>query len=171
MPKPNTERELSFYSVGQGHHSILEGLHNADREVEHVWEGIQGHLDLLDHETPVEIKTTRSFRHDINCHWIIQLAFYCAMRGVNRGKLIVLYLFPERATKKKPNPSADMIETFNIDFPDIERIRQELLRRRDLLTKALEANNPTLAPTVRNDPESNWLCRNCAYRVECDTQQ
>jgi len=117
---------------------------------------------------PIECKTTRSFKRDIKSHWIRQLAYYCAIENKPAGKLIILYLFSQRATKKNPNPSPDMIETYNIEFPDIEAVRRDLLERRDAFVKALDAKNPALAPNVRSDPENSWLCRNCQYRTECD---
>jgi CRISPR/Cas system-associated exonuclease Cas4 (RecB family) len=166
-PKPNTERELSYFSAGRGHHDILEGLHGAEREVEREWNEVQAHYDLLD-KTVLEIKTTRSFKRDIKPHWIRQLAYYCAIENQTTGKLVILYLMPVRATKKNPNPSPDMIETYTISFPDIDAVRRDLLERRDQLLKALDAKNPALAPNVRSDPENSWLCRNCQYRTECD---
>ncbi len=169
-PKPNTERELSFFSAGRGHHDILEGLHGAEREVKREWNDIQAHYDLLD-KTVLEIKTTRSFKRGIKPNWIRQLAYYCAIENQTQGKLIILYLMPIRATKKNPNPSSDMIETYTITFPNIDIIRRDLLERRDILVKALDAKNPVLAPNVRNDPDNNWLCHGCQYRTECTTTE
>jgi len=168
FPKPNSERELSYFSAGRGHHDLLEGLHGAEREVKREFEGIQAHYDLLERVIPTEIKTTRSFKRGIKSHWIRQLAYYCAIEKTATGKLIILYLFSQRATKKNPNPSPDMIETYNIEFPDIEAVRRDFLERRDAFVKALDAKNPALAPNVRSDPEDSWLCRNCQYRTECD---
>jgi CRISPR/Cas system-associated exonuclease Cas4 (RecB family) len=169
-PKPNTERELSYFSAGRGHHDVLEGLHGAEREVEREWSEIQAHYDLLD-KTVLEVKTTRSFKRDIKAHWIRQLAYYCAIENQSVGKLIILYLFSQRATKKNPNPSPDLIETYTITFPDLDVIRRDLLQRRDLLIKALDAKNPVLAPGVRSDAENSWLCRNCSYKTECDASE
>lgn len=167
-PKPNGERELSFFSVGRGHHGILQGLHGSESEVEREWQSIRAHFDLLD-RVPIEIKTTRSFRRDLKAHWIRQLAYYLAIENTPSGKLIVLYLFPRRGTKDNRSTSPDLIETYEVTFRDLHEIRQDLLKRRDLLQNALNARNPALAPAVRGDPDNSWLCRNCQFRYECDT--
>jgi hypothetical protein len=167
-PKPTTELDLGYYLAGNGHHTVLEALHGAEREVERAWEQVHAHFDLLD-RVPTEIKTTRDFSRRIHGHWIRQLAYYCVIENTNIGKLIVLFLFPRRRTNKDSNPN--MIETYTITFHDLETIRSELLERRDILSKALEARDPGLAPGVKDDQDCKWLCRNCAYRAECEAIQ
>jgi len=164
-PKPSSEKELSYYCSGKACHDVIEGLHGARREVEHTWEGIVAHFDLLEEEIPVEIKSSRSPNREIKKHWIRQLGYYCAVRGVEHGRLVILYLFPQRATKENPTPTADMIQTFEVKFQKIEEVRRDLRARRDLLSEALKAGNPALAPTA--DRETAWLCDDCAYRNEC----
>lgn len=166
-PKPNGECELSYYTAGRGHHDLLEGLHGAQREVQRDWEGVQAHFDLLD-DRVLEIKTSRSSEREPKKHWILQLGFYCVIQNQSSGKLIVLYLYPQRATKGNPKPSPDMIQTYIVDFPDIGVVRQDLRERRDLLVKALDARNPALAPGAMRDAESKWLCKHCQHKSECE---
>jgi CRISPR/Cas system-associated exonuclease Cas4 (RecB family) len=168
-PKPTTETELGFYLAGNGHHTVLESLHGAEREVERTWHEVHAHFDLLD-SVPVEIKTTRDFSRRIHGHWVRQLAYYCVIENVNTGKLIVLFLFPRRRAKGNDSRGG-MIETYTITLRDLETVRSELLERRDILSKALEARHPGLAPGVKDDEDCKWLCRNCAYRVECEAIQ
>jgi len=168
-PKPTTETDLGYYLAGNGHHTVLEALHGAEREVERTWQEVHAHFDLLD-KVPVEIKTTRDFSRRIHRHWVRQLAYYCVIENVNTGKLIVLFLFPRRRTKGNDS-NGGMIETYTITFRDLETIRHELLERRDVLSKALEARDPGLAPGVKDDQDRKWLCRNCAYRAECEAIQ
>jgi CRISPR/Cas system-associated exonuclease Cas4 (RecB family) len=169
-PKPNGECELSYYTAGRGHHDLLEGLHGAQREVQRDWEGVQARFDLLD-EQVLEIKTSRSSEREPKRHWILQLAFYCVIQNQSTGKLIVLYLYPQRTTKGNPKPSPDMIQTYTVNFPNIEEVRRVLRERRDLLVKALEARNPTLVPGVMYDKDSKWLCKHCQYKSECESQE
>jgi CRISPR/Cas system-associated exonuclease Cas4 (RecB family) len=168
-PKPTTETELGFYLAGNGHHTVLESLHGAEREVERTWHEVHAHFDLLD-SVPVEIKTTRDFSRRIHGHWVRQLAYYCAIENANTGKLIVLFLFPHRRTKGNGSRGG-MIETYTITFRELETVRSELLERRDVLAKTLEERNPRLAPGAKDDEDCKWLCRNCAYRVECEAIQ
>jgi hypothetical protein len=168
-PKPTTETDLGYYLAGNGHHTVLESLHGAEREVERTWQEVHAHFDLLD-KVPTEIKTTRGFSRRIHAHWIRQLAYYCVIENTNTGKLIVLFLFPRRRTKGNDS-NGGMIETYTITFRDLETVRSELLERRDILSKALEARDPGLAPGVKDDEDCKWLCRNCAYRVECEAIQ
>jgi CRISPR/Cas system-associated exonuclease Cas4 (RecB family) len=167
-PRSNGEKELGYFSSGQAIHFVLEGLHGAEREVEREFEGVKATIDLLDN-VPLEIKSTRSFRRDIKSHWVRQLAYYAVIEGKSEGKLIIMYLFPKQPTKKNPDASPGMFETYNVAFPDVEQVLHELRERRDILAKALDAKDPSLVPGVRSDPEMGWLCHNCQYRCECDT--
>jgi len=159
-PRPLTERDLSFFSAGRGHHDLLESIYGAEREVRREWNGITANYDLLD-SVPVELKTSRSFWRHVQPHWIRQLGFYCAIENVNVGGLIVLWLFPNRLAKED-----GMIETYSVEFPNIEQIRDDLQERRDLLSKALESQNVMVAPRV-TEPSDRWLCNNCPYTKEC----
>ncbi|MEM3594376.1 MAG: PD-(D/E)XK nuclease family protein [Candidatus Jordarchaeaceae archaeon] len=165
-PTPVDDTSLSFFTAGKGHHDILEDLHGAEKEKEIWFENIVGHVDLLDGE-PIEIKTTRSFRREIKQHWIKQLAYYCAMLNKTEGKLIILYLFPKRQKKQEDNKETNLnlIETYKVRFDDLSVILQDLLERRNLLLKALDAKDPQLAPPVSE--EEKWLCRVCPYKEEC----
>lgn len=40
-PKPITELDLSYYLAGNGHHTILESLYGAEKEVRKIWERAQ----------------------------------------------------------------------------------------------------------------------------------
>ncbi|MGB9023185.1 MAG: PD-(D/E)XK nuclease family protein [Candidatus Bathyarchaeia archaeon] len=164
-PKPHTEKELCNFASGIACHELIQDLHGAKREVEHVWEGITATIDLLDTAKPTEIKSTKSYDHGINPHWIRQLAYYCAVRGVNVGKLIILYLSLQKPTKKNPHPDLKIIKTHKVTFRDLDVIRREILERRDRFVKACEEKDPALAPKA--DPEIAWLCRGCDYRTEC----
>jgi hypothetical protein len=164
-PKPYDEKQVVFFAIGKVVHDLLESLLGGQTEVKYVWEEIEAHIDS-DADVPAEIKTTRSFAHKPNEHWVRQLAYYCAIKGVNTARLIVLHLSPERPTKKNPTPEANMIDPFDITFSDIEAIREELRARRDVLKKALERRDPALAPRAGSD--TDWLCPECEYRAECN---
>jgi CRISPR/Cas system-associated exonuclease Cas4 (RecB family) len=167
-PRSNSEKELGYYSSGQAIHFVLEGLHGAEREVEREFEGVKATIDLLD-DVPLEIKSTRSFKRDIKSHWVRQLAYYAVIEGKSEGKLIIMYLFPRQPTKKSPDASPGMFETYNVSLPDATRVLHEFRERRDTLQKGLDAKDPSLVPGVRGDPEMGWLCQNCQYRGECET--
>jgi CRISPR/Cas system-associated exonuclease Cas4 (RecB family) len=161
VPKPLTERDLSFFTAGRGYHDLLEHIYEAEREVHREWQGIHATFDLLDGHIPLELKSSRSFWRTVQPHWVRQLGYYCAIENVTVGGLIVLWLFPNRLARED-----GMIESYSVEFPNIEQIRQDLQQRRDLLVKALESQDVMVAPYI-TEPSDRWLCNNCPYRSEC----
>ena len=78
---------------------------------------------------------------------------YCALADRTRGRLVVY----DRG--RDGGPSSLFVQ--DAVFLDLERIRAEILRRRDLLTGALERADPS------GLPRCPWSGRGCEYEAVC----
>jgi len=161
------ERDVVFYALGSGEGEVIEQLLGRKSEIMIIKDGIIHTVDSLTFEdedmVPVEIKTTRSERAEkvedvVRPHYLFQLGAYCSALSVRTGILIVLMLNLAR------------VKVFRVTYSDreLQEIRGEILRRRDLLIKGLEERDPTIVPSVMNDPDLNWKCDNCRFREECE---
>lgn len=122
-------------------------------------EGIAGKIDIFE-KMPVEVKTTATplDRKDLlqsRPTYIEQLGMYCAMVNVHEGEIIIYQRTPER----QPSPS---LVVYHITFPDLEAVRREMRRRRDILMEALISNDPS------NLPLCPWFSGQCDYSEVCD---
>jgi hypothetical protein len=121
-------------------------------------EGIVGKIDIYE-KIPVEVKTTSApvDTKDLlqsRPTYIEQLGMYCAMVNAHEGEIIVY----QRPAEESPSP----LVVYHVNFPDLEAIREEMRRRRDLLVQALISNDPS------NLPVCPWLNRQCDYSQVCD---
>lgn len=119
-------------------------------------EGIVGKIDIYE-KIPVEVKTT-SIPLDTKDLlqsrpiYIEQLGMYCAMVNAHEGE-VILY---------QPRSPESPLAVYHVAFPDLEAIRIEMRRRRDLLMQALIANDPS------NLPLCPWFNKQCDYSEVCD---
>ncbi len=157
-PKPPSEMELMFYVDGARRHHVIEVLSGQESEVEIVWEGVKGTVDMLEH-APVEIKTTRANK-SLPLHYFRQLGYYCAMLNTSTGYLLIQRL------NNRENPWECWKVTFSHD--DLEQFKNEIIEKRDLLKKALEGNPEILPKTdLTNENGQPWKCRHCKYKESC----
>jgi hypothetical protein len=49
--------------------------------------------------------------------------------------------------------------------------RDKLVKEVNSLKRAMEAGDPSLARSVRQDPDLNWMCKDCPYSIECKTME
>ena len=166
-PQPLTDREVGYFIAGRGHHEIVESL-NGDkrfREKTVTWNGIEGTIDFLD-KVPTEIKTTRSQStatpDKLSKHYLDQLGYYCAMMDSNIGRLIIFYLGARETDPDGKRIMTPKFKVFDINYPDLEGIKKDMLSRKDLLVKAVETKDFTSLPKC---PE--WKCTDCKYRDKC----
>jgi hypothetical protein len=119
-----------------------------------------GKIDIYE-KIPVEVKTTSipletkdllQYRPT----YVEQLGMYCAMVNAHEGEIIVY----QRPVEELP--SASPLVVYHVTFPDLEAIRKEMRRRRDLLVQALINNDPS------NLPVCPWFNRQCDYSQVCD---
>ncbi|TEU18917.1 MAG: hypothetical protein E3I25_00225, partial [Dehalococcoidia bacterium] len=123
-------------------------------------EGIVGKIDIYE-KIPVEVKTTSTpiDKKDLlqyRPNYIEQLGMYCAMVNAHEGEIIIYQRQGEES------PSTSPLVVYHVTFPDLEAIREEMRRRRDLLVQALISNDPS------NLPVCPWFNRQCDYCQVCD---
>jgi len=156
---PLEKRQLMW--AGTGFHKIFGSAVSSEEYLEQFVEaeGIVGKIDIYEN-IPVEVKTTSTpvDREDLLKHrptYIEQLGTYCAMVNVSQGKIIV-------HQRQNAEPFQAPLIVYHVTFPNLEAIRDEMRRRRDLLVQALISNDPG------NLPICAWFGRQCDYSEVCD---
>lgn len=175
-PSPLTEDEIGFFTAGRAHHELLQLIfpgQNVEVEDDIEWEGILGHIDVVGDREPTEIKTSRAWYitepeklWEENSSYIRQLSYYCAIKNSPYGKLIVFLLANRVRRDDGSNCMLPRLTVYRIKFHDLEGIRDEMRKRRDLLKYALENKKPELLP-----PCPEWACKagehGCKYKSIC----
>ena len=158
---PPLEKQQLMWA-GTGFHRTFGSAVSSEEYLEQFVEaeGIVGKIDIYE-RIPVEVKTTStpvSMKDLLQYRptYIEQLGMYCAMVNSHEGEIIV-YQRPVEAS-----PSVSPLIVYHITFPDLEAIREEMRRRRDLLVQALIANESS------NLPVCPWLNKQCDYSQVCD---
>ncbi len=173
-PKKTSPDSLRRFEVGNMIHEFInEVLESNNNENIELLENefscrlkrkdytISGRIDnilmIKPEEEPclMEVKSTKSLE---NCKepsesHLIQLMFYMHSTEIHNG--ILLYL-------QKDNLQA---KAFEVDYD--EEKAQEILNRFDKLHKCLKEDEVP-EPEAKQDSESEWKCRYCEYREECD---
>jgi hypothetical protein len=158
---PSLEKRQLMWA-GTGFHKTFGSAVSSEEYLEQFveTEGIVGKIDIYE-KIPVEVKTTSIpvETKDLLQNrptYIEQLGMYCAMVNAHEGEIIVY----QRPVEELPPTS--LLVVYHVTFPDLERIRKEMRRRRDLLVQALISNDPS------NLPVCPWLNRQCDYSQVCD---
>ncbi len=156
---PLEKRQLMW--AGTGFHKLFGLAVSSEEYLEQFVEaeGIVGKIDIYE-SIPVEVKTTSTTvsAGDLLQHrpaYIEQLGIYCTMVNSSQGKIIV-YQRQDGGSLQVP------LTVYHIGFPDLEAIRNEMRRRRDLLIQALASNDPS------NLPVCAWFGKGCDYAKVCD---
>jgi hypothetical protein len=158
---PPLEKQQLMWA-GTGFHKTFGSAVSSEEYLEQFveTEGIVGKIDIYE-RIPVEVKTTSTpvdtkdlLKYRPN--YIEQLGMYCAMVNAHEGEIIIYQ------RQREESPSTSPLVVYHVTFPDLEAIREEMRRRRDLLVQALIANDPS------NLPVCPWLNRQCDYSQVCD---
>jgi len=156
---PLEKRQLMW--AGTGFHKNFGIAVSSEEYLEQFVEaqGIVGKIDIYEN-IPVEVKTTSTPVDGENLlkhrpSYIEQLGIYCAMVDVSQGKIII-YQRQGQESSRAP------LIVYHVTFPNLEAIRDEMRRRRDLLVQALISNDPS------NLPVCPWFGRGCDYSEVCD---
>jgi CRISPR/Cas system-associated exonuclease Cas4 (RecB family) len=165
---PTDAKTVSIFAVGKAIHEAVQLLYRTDKRtfeiekyVEH--QDIQGSVDIHDRRRniPLEFKTTRAsdIKKPKSFH-VEQLKYYMAMLDAPEGYMLYQLLMHFGNTPFK---------TFQILMNAQERKdqRDKLVKEVNSLKRAMEAGDPSLARSVRQDPDLNWLCKDCPYSIEC----
>jgi len=158
---PPLEKQQLMWA-GTGFHKTFGAAVSSEEYVEQFVEaeGIVGKIDIYE-KIPVEVKTTSTpvDTKDLLQYrptYVEQLGIYCAMVNAHEGEIIIY----QRQEEESPSPSPLVV--YHVAFPDLEAIREEMRRRRDLLVQALISNDPS------NLPICPWFNRQCDYSQVCD---
>jgi hypothetical protein len=158
---PSLEKQQLMWA-GTGFHKTFGSAVSSEEYLEQFVEaeGIVGKIDIYE-RIPVEVKTTSTpvDTNDLLKYrptYIEQLGMYCAMVNAHEGEIIIY----QRPVEEPPSTSP--LTVYHVSFPDLEAIREEMRRRRDLLVQALIANDPS------NLPLCLWFNRQCDYSQVCD---
>ena len=158
---PPLEKQQLMWA-GTGFHKTFGSAVSSEEYLEQFveTEGIVGKIDIYE-KIPVEVKTTSTpvdtkdlLKYRPN--YIEQLGMYCAMVNAREGEIIIYQ------RQEEESPSTSPLVVYHVTFPDLEAIREEMRRRRDLLVQALISNDPS------NLPVCPWLNRQCDYSQVCD---
>jgi hypothetical protein len=158
---PPLEKQQLMWA-GTGFHKTFGSAVSSEEYLEQFVEaeGIVGKIDIYD-KIPVEVKTTSTpiDTKDLLQYrpiYVEQLGMYCAMVNAQEGEIIVYH------RPKEESPPTPPLVVYHATFPNLEAIREEMRRRRDLLVQALIANDPS------NLPVCPWFNRQCDYSQVCD---
>jgi hypothetical protein len=158
---PPLEKQQLMWA-GTGFHKTFGSAVSSEEYLEQFVEaeGIVGKIDIYE-KIPVEVKTTSTpvDTKDLLKYrptYIEQLGMYCAMVNAHEGEIIIY----QRQGEESPSTSPLLV--YHVTFPDLEAIREEMRRRRDLLVQALISNDPS------NLPVCPWFNRQCDYSQVCD---
>jgi hypothetical protein len=158
---PPLEKQQLMWA-GTGFHKTFGSAVSSEEYLEQFVEaeGIVGKIDIYE-KIPVEVKTTSTSvdTKDLLQYrptYIEQLGMYCALVNAHEGEIIIYHRLTEES------PSTSPLVVYHVTFPDLEAIREEMRRRRDLLVQALIANDPS------NLPVCPWFNKQCDYSQVCD---
>ena len=132
--------------AGTGFHKTFGSAVSSEEYLEQFVEaeGIVGKIDIYE-KTPVEVKTTSAPLDtkellQYRPAYVEQLGMYCAMVNAHEGEIIIYQRRGEESSSTSP------LVVYHVTFPDLEAIREEMRRRRDLLVQALIATTPAISP-------------------------
>ncbi len=158
---PPLEKQQLMWA-GTGFHKTFGSAVSSEEYLEQFIEaeGIVGKIDIYE-KIPVEVKTTSTpvDTKDLLQYrpaYIEQLGMYCAMVNAHEGEIIIYQRLGEES------PSTSPLVVYHVTFPNLEAIREEMRRRRDLLVQALISNDPS------NLPVCPWFNKQCDYSQVCD---
>ncbi|MFU8796326.1 MAG: hypothetical protein ACNA7X_03385 [Dehalococcoidia bacterium] len=158
---PPLEKQQLMWA-GTGFHKTFGSAVSSEEYLEQFIEadGVVGKVDIYE-RIPVEVKTTSTPVDTEKLlkqrpSYVEQLGMYCAMVGAHEGEIIVYQRQADQMSTAPP------LLVYHVTFPDLEEIRVEMRRRRDILLEALISNDPG------NLPACPWLNRQCDYARVCD---
>ena len=143
---------------GTGFHEIFSDIVSTEEYVEQLLEykGIIGKVDIFE-DIPIELKTTSSIPNNIykeKLSYIEQLGMYCAMADCDKGQLIIY--------KRGNGQKKAILKVFDISYLNIEKIKTNMLERKEMFQDALANKNPD------DLPKCEWYKKRCDYSKHCN---
>ncbi|HEY7110229.1 MAG TPA: hypothetical protein VH415_12440 [Nitrososphaeraceae archaeon] len=171
--------EASEYAISQ---LANIGISQADLD----FEGLVAHPDIMNEDKIVELKDTVSGkRFDITdqifMSYLRQLLYYLVITGIEDGVLSIRYSAKELRWNKsdsygdhylRPKDARNPgFESWSVHVPKDDFIRglvkNEILRRKNLLLKAIESKNASILPRLI-EPMKSKKCPLCPYYDICN---
>lgn len=164
--------------AGTGAHDLLEKAVAAGVEYTEIWlkgeeapgetplDRITARLDAAELRddgklVPTEIKNVGSERDQPPDEHLEQLGMYCALIGVDEGRLLAVLRDDAKGTSR-------MLVPWRVRFSDLDAVRREMARRRDLITESVRKRDPSGLPACP------WWEAGCKYReakvCDCGTR-
>jgi CRISPR/Cas system-associated exonuclease Cas4 (RecB family) len=167
-PRPIGAKTVSIYAAGRAIHEAIQSLFISDKRTfereKHIeYQDTQGSIDIYDRKRniPLELKSSRSRKtKEPKSFHVEQLKYYISMLGANQG-----YILYQNLLHFGETPFQAFRITLNAQERDEQR--NKLVKEVSSLKRAVIAADPSLARGVSEDPELNWLCRDCPYLIEC----
>ncbi len=160
-----TEREILLWALGYGLQEVLTPSNASTPILE--YEGIIYRPDMLFELNGmlVELKTTRTSIKTATLAlpdtWLSYIKGGCKIRDTKKYELAGLYMMGNYAP---PFPLL-YSETLEFDNEEIEEQWAHLLVRRDIYRGSISSNIPPKPFTYCYE----WECRDCRYRLLCET--
>lgn len=180
-----TPSETLLFAVGRAVQDYLTGQKAIDGEVPLVKDDIHGTVDNMEEDwgirhgtddarIPGEYKATyaSAAKNPLEtAHYFDQLAAYCAMMGVTRGVLTIMYLNGYYDfMRKRPRPGATGSEKVVLKTFDVEYTREELANWWAVLVERAGILNESQTYTdIPVQHHADWECGYCPlYQKGCD---
>ena len=160
--------------AGSGAHDLLEELlakgveytelwmHGEDAPGEPRLDRITARLDACERDErgrvlPTEIKNVGKARDRPFDEHLEQLGMYCALLGVDEGRLLSVQRDDETGRSR-------LLVPWKVHYRDLGEVRKAMVSRRDALTEAVARRDPSGLPACP------WAAAGCKYRVAgvCD---
>jgi hypothetical protein len=181
------EQTLNHFIRGEASEYAISQLANMGvSQVDLDFEGLVAHPDIMNEHQIVELKDTVSGkRFDITDQifksYLRQLLYYLVITGIENGILSIRYSAKELKWNRTDNYGDHYlrpkdarnpgIESWTVHLPkdDLTReiFKNEIIRRKNLLVKAIELKNVSILPRLI-EPIKSKKCPFCPYYDICN---
>ncbi|HSF50562.1 MAG TPA: hypothetical protein VLA74_07370 [Nitrososphaeraceae archaeon] len=188
IPEKNilSDELIQHFIRGESSEFVISKLSNIGvTQNELKIEELVAHPDIMNEEMIVELKDTTSHRRlDINDKkfrsYLRQLLYYLVISGLEKGIISIRYTNDELKFIKsdlegdyffRPNKAKkQQIESWRVFLPKDDIIREilknEMIRRKNLLLKAIVEDDVSILPRIPESKRGN-ICTKCEYFDMC----
>lgn len=188
IPEKNilSDELIQHFIRGESSEFVISKLSNIGvTQNELKIEELVAHPDIMNEEMIVELKDTTSHKRlDINDRkfrsYLRQLLYYLVISGLEKGIISIRYTNDELKFIKsdlegdyffRPNKAKkQQIESWRVFLPKDDIIREilknEMIRRKNLLLKAIVEDDVSILPRIPESKRGN-ICTKCEYFDMC----
>lgn len=188
LPEMNilSDESILHFIRGESSEFVITKLLNIGvAQIELKIEELIAHPDIMNEEFIIELKDTTSYKRlDINDNkfksYLRQLLYYLVISELEKGIIFIKYI-NEELKFIKSDPEGDYffrsnkskkqeIESWKVFLPKDDVIREilknEMIRRKNLLLKAITENNVAILPRI-HESRRDVVCTKCEYYKIC----